>query len=314
MRYQIGIWKLFDWCYQYVQVQGESLVKKNPFIISTEIKNTLEEVGRSYSKSTIKRCLHECKYRGFKTRCKALVTFKNREAKLLFARKRLKKPPMFWNKILWTDETKINFYQTDGKRKVWRKKGMLMLCSQSKAHHIKCQTWWSGVMTWAYMAANGMGSLEFIDVTADRSSQMNSEVFKPTCILSAHVQPNATKLIGRSFTVQMDNELEYSSMAKSVTWSQSNRAWFSVTEDKTEGLKDPQTSSNSRWLQWRPGKASPGRKLRIWWCPWAPDYRQSLTAKDFHPSIKTVLIFTITSHCPNTTEPLKMEVVGPKWL
>lgn len=72
-------------------------------------------------------------------------------------------------------------------------------------------------MTWAYMAANGAGSLEFIDVTADRSSQMNSEVFKPTCILSAHVQPNATKLIGRSFTVQMDNELEYSSMAKSVT-------------------------------------------------------------------------------------------------
>ncbi len=32
-------------------------------------------------------------------------------------------------------------------------------------------------------------------------------------------------------------EMEYSSMAKSVAWSQSNRACFSVTEDKTEGRK-----------------------------------------------------------------------------
>ncbi len=46
-------------------------------------------------------------------------------------------------------------------------------------------------MAWACMAANGTGSLVFIDdVTADRYSMMNSEVFKP--ILSAHIQPNAT--------------------------------------------------------------------------------------------------------------------------
>ncbi len=31
-------------------------------------------------------------------------------------------------------------------------------------------------MAWAYMAASGTGSLVFIDVTADRSSRMNSEV------------------------------------------------------------------------------------------------------------------------------------------
>ncbi len=46
-------------------------------------------------------------------------------------------------------------------------------------------------MAWACMAANGTGSLVFIDdVTADRYSRMNSEVFK--AILSAHIQPNAT--------------------------------------------------------------------------------------------------------------------------
>ncbi len=47
----------------------------------------------------------------------------NRKARLEFAKRHLKKPSQFWNNILWTDETKINLYQSDGKRRVWRRKG-----------------------------------------------------------------------------------------------------------------------------------------------------------------------------------------------
>ncbi|MCJ8739407.1 hypothetical protein PDJAM_G00046810 [Pangasius djambal] len=62
------------------------------------------------------------------------------------------------------------------------------------------------------MAANGTGSLVFIDdVTADRSSKMNSEVSR--ALLSAHIQPNATKLIGRRFTVQVDNDPKHTAKA-----------------------------------------------------------------------------------------------------
>ncbi len=42
------------------------------------------------------------------------------------------------------------------------------------------------------------------DVTEDRSSRMNSEVYRD--ILSAQIQPNTAKLIGRHFIVQMDND------------------------------------------------------------------------------------------------------------
>ena len=67
-------------------------------------------------------------------------------------------------------------------------------------------------MAWAYMAANGTGSLVFIDdVTADKSSRMNSEVFR--AIISAHIQPNAAELIGRRFTVQMDNDPKHTAKA-----------------------------------------------------------------------------------------------------
>ena len=46
----------------------------HPTVWSTDgqIKNTLQEVGISFSKSTIKRRLHQSKYRRFTTRCKPL--------------------------------------------------------------------------------------------------------------------------------------------------------------------------------------------------------------------------------------------------
>uniref|UniRef100_A0A8C5MSN8 Transposase Tc1-like domain-containing protein n=1 Tax=Leptobrachium leishanense TaxID=445787 RepID=A0A8C5MSN8_9ANUR len=124
-----------------------------------QIKNTLQEVGVCVSKSTIKRRLHQSEYRGFTTRCKPLVSLKNRKARLEFA-KHLTKPSQFWNKILWTDETKINLYQSDGKRRLWRRKGT----AHDPKHTTSSVKHGGGsVMAWACMAANGTGSLVFID-------------------------------------------------------------------------------------------------------------------------------------------------------
>ncbi len=67
-----------------------SLVKKTPFTTVGQIKNTLQEVGVCVSKSTIKRRLHQSEYRGFTTRCKPLVSLKNRKARLEFAKRHLK--------------------------------------------------------------------------------------------------------------------------------------------------------------------------------------------------------------------------------
>ena len=105
--------------------------------------------------------------------------------------------------MLWTDETKINLYQNDGKRRVWRRKG--------RAHDPKQTTssdkhGGGSVMAWACVAASGTGSLVLIhDVTADRRSRMNSVMYRT--ILSAQIQSNTAKLKGLRFTVQMNNDL-----------------------------------------------------------------------------------------------------------
>ena len=72
-----------------------------------------------------------------------------------------------------TDETKINLYQNDGKKRVWRRKGT----AHDPKHTTSSVKHGGGsVMAWACMAANGTGSLVFIDdVTADKSSRMNSK-------------------------------------------------------------------------------------------------------------------------------------------
>ncbi len=117
--------------------------------------------------------------------------------------------------------------------------------SWSKAYNIICETWWSSVMAWACMASSGTGLLVFSDdVTEDRSSRMNSEVYRD--ILSAQIQP---KLIERHFIVQMNDDIkdrakgvfegkkEYSAIAKSISWSQPDWACISLANDKTKGRK-----------------------------------------------------------------------------
>ena len=99
-----------------------------------------------------------------------------------FAKKYRDEPQKFWNTILWSDETKINLYQSDGKAKVWRKKGTAY---DPKHTSSSVKHGGGNVMAWACMAASGTDSLIFIDdVTDDGSSRMNSEVYRN--ILSAN--------------------------------------------------------------------------------------------------------------------------------
>ena len=79
--------------------------------------------------------IHEL--RGFTTKDKPLVSFKNWNARLDLSQKTSKKSLKFWNKSLWTDETKMNLYQTDEKTMERERNGSWM-----KAYYIICQTMW----------------------------------------------------------------------------------------------------------------------------------------------------------------------------
>ncbi len=110
------------------------------------------------------------------------------------------------------------------------------------------------------MASSGTVSLVFSDVTEDRSSQKNSEVY--TDILSAQIQSNAAQLIRRRFLVQMDND-PYSKIIWNILQLPSQSPDLNPIAHAFHLLKTKQKAENpqtSSQLQLRPGKASQRRK------------------------------------------------------
>ncbi len=67
-------------------------VKKDPKTTVSDISNNLQRAGVKVSQSTVRRRLHEQKYRGYTRRCKPLISKKNR-----------RRASKFWDKVLWTD-------------------------------------------------------------------------------------------------------------------------------------------------------------------------------------------------------------------
>ncbi len=177
-----------------------SMVKKNPFTTSNQEKNTLQEVDVTLSKSTIKRRLHKSKYRGFTTRCKqGLIR--------LCQKKHLKKPDHFWKSILWTVEIKIDLYQNDRKKKVWRRLG----AAHDPKH--KSSVKHSGAEWWHEHAWLPVALGYWCLVMKWQKTEAAGRILK--CI-RIYCLPRFSQMQQSWFIVQMDNE-ETQSMVMSMS-------------------------------------------------------------------------------------------------
>ncbi|CAM4733298.1 unnamed protein product [Leuciscus chuanchicus] len=95
-------------------------VKKNPKMTVAELQRCSREMGESCSKSTITAAIHQSGLYGRVARRKPLLSARHMKACMEFK--------MVINKILWSDETKIELFGLNSKRYVWRKPGT--------AHHL----------------------------------------------------------------------------------------------------------------------------------------------------------------------------------
>lgn len=82
-------------------------VAKNRRITVREIKEDLQSVNINCSESTIKRRLREKQFFGGIARKRPAISEKNRIKRLEFAKKYLSMPSAFWNKVIWSDESKF---------------------------------------------------------------------------------------------------------------------------------------------------------------------------------------------------------------
>ncbi len=79
----------------------------------------------------------------------------------------------YWDSILWSDETKINVFGTDGFKTVWRRKGEEY---KEKGMVPAVKHGGSSVLMWGCMSAAGVGKLHFID--GIMNSQMYCSILK----------------------------------------------------------------------------------------------------------------------------------------
>ncbi|XP_051273026.1 uncharacterized protein LOC127373008 [Dicentrarchus labrax] len=103
-------------------------VTNNLMVTLTELQGSSVERGEPSRRTTIAAALHQSGLYGRVARRKPLLSKRHRAARLEFAKKHLKDSQTMRNKILWSDETKIELFGVNAKRYVWRTPGT--------AHHL----------------------------------------------------------------------------------------------------------------------------------------------------------------------------------
>ena len=178
--------------------------------------------GKSVSAQTIRRSLNAMEFHGRIPRKKPLLNAKHKANRLSFAKTYKNKENNFWSKVLWSDETKINLFGSDGIKRVWRRAGEAYNenCTKPTVKHGG-----GSVMVWGCMSTAGVGQLQFIEGKMD--SKMYCEILKNKMLPSL-------RTLGRGAKFQHDNDPKHTAKITSQFFSSKKVSvlpWPSMSPD-----------------------------------------------------------------------------------
>ncbi len=218
--------------------------------------------GQLVSAQTICHTLHQIGLHGCRPRRKPLLKMMHKKASKQFAEDKQTKDMDYWNPVLWSDETKINLFGSDGVKHVWRQPGEYKdKCVLSTVKHGG-----GNVMVWGCMSAAGTGELQFIEGTMN--ANMHCDILKQSMI------PSLWRL-GRRAVFQHDNNPKHTSKTttalpkklrvKVICGASSNGRWMSASS---------LTSTSSVMSSWRSGRGLQWQPVKLWWTPCPRGLRQ----------------------------------------
>ncbi len=112
---------------------------RNRHTSAASIAAEVEGVGvQPVSAQTIHRTLHQIGLHGCRPRRKPLLKMMHKKALKQFAVDKQTKDMDYWNHVMWSNETKLNLFGSDGVKCLWRQPG--------EEYKDKClaysQAWW----------------------------------------------------------------------------------------------------------------------------------------------------------------------------
>lgn len=123
-------------------------------------KSMLEQQQMQLSADTVRRALRRSGLRSAAKVKKPLLKARHIRDRLAFARKHQHWTVADWMRVIWSDETKINRFGSDGRKWSWKEPG-----SALKPSHVQGTLKHGGgsIMVWGCMTAEGPGYLTKID-------------------------------------------------------------------------------------------------------------------------------------------------------
>ena len=94
---------------------------RNRFQTATVIAATL--AGRNISSDTVRRRLREYGIRAMRAHRGPILTVRHCRARLDWAQRHLRFGRRYWNHVIFSDETRINLRQADGRIRVYKRPG-----------------------------------------------------------------------------------------------------------------------------------------------------------------------------------------------
>ncbi|KAG2468153.1 TC1A transposase, partial [Polypterus senegalus] len=186
-------------------------VTKNLMVTLSELQRSSVERREPSRRTTISAAIHQSGLYGRVARWKPLLSKRHMADHLEFAKRHLKDSQTMRNKILWSDETKIELFGVNARHHVWRKLGI----AHHQANTIPTVKHGGGsIMLWGYFSVAGTGRLVRI------KGKMIVAMYRD--ILDKNLLQSALDLrLGQRFIFQQDNDPKHTAKI-SKEWLQDN--------------------------------------------------------------------------------------------
>ena len=173
--------------------------------IASPLERVIED---TVSPDTVRRALKEFGLEAVEKQKKPAIDERTRKARLQFAKKYKHYSVYDWRRVIWSDETKINRFCSDGRTWAWVRDSDVIQPQQVKS---TSKHGGGSIMIWSAITAAGTGWLCKIDGTID--SQLYLQFLKDELELTLDYAAKTLSLRKEQLVFQHDNDPKHTAKA-----------------------------------------------------------------------------------------------------